>query len=84
MKEEVDNAAALEEIVEEMVEFTRVSADLNAINLFLLAQVQKELKQFHEARQNFGRALLKMPLFRSAWLELLQLLGAQEKYHLEQ
>ena len=38
MKEENDNNEdALNEIVEEMTEFTRVSADLNAINLFLLA-----------------------------------------------
>ena len=58
--------------------------DLNAINLFLLASIQKELTQFKEARRNFGEALLKMPLFRSAWLELLSLLDKEEKICLRQ
>ena len=43
--------------------------------------VQKELNMLHESRDNFGRALIKMPLFRSAWLELLSLLCKNEKYN---
>ena len=54
----------LSDIVSEFKDFIRTSADLNAINLFLLATVQKELKLVHDARQNFGRSLMKMPLFR--------------------
>ena len=37
MRDQPDNTEHLKEIVSELMEFTRVSADLNAINLFLLA-----------------------------------------------
>ena len=37
IREVPDNSELLKEIVYEMLEFTRVGTDLNAINLFLLA-----------------------------------------------
>lgn len=70
-------------IIAEFSDFIGKSADLNAVNLYLLAKVQKELGQPGEARQNFGRSLMKMPLFRQAWLELVMLLTAQEQHILE-
>jgi hypothetical protein len=64
-------------------EFRERKGDLSSINVYLHALVQSKQQRYQEARQNFGRCLMKMPLFREAWLELLALLDAEERHHLQ-
>jgi hypothetical protein len=56
-----------------MDEFSK-QAELNAINLYLLAMVFKEQNRKVEARTTFAKSLVKQPLLWSAWLELGSLL----------
>jgi hypothetical protein len=48
---------------------------LNAINLYLYAVVLKEKNKKEEAKAVLIKALNKMPLLWSAWLELGQLVS---------